>query len=125
MEIAGIAGEITVFSDRAGESRPARNRRRVPDPGDLRRRSETGREAAQRCLDRADVLPSADRALVVAVFRDGVSVHRLALLDDAPDVPQRAKREWAMGGDRACKSLTYKGLGRVRVCRDQNGNGEH
>lgn len=50
------------------------------DPRDLRRRTLDAREIADRCVERASLLDVAQRAAVVAVYRDGMTVKELAAL---------------------------------------------
>lgn len=63
-----------------------------PDPADLRRRSVTGREAAQVCIDRARHLQPHDRAALLAVYRDGMTVKDLAALQADNELGRRALR---------------------------------
>lgn len=53
---------------------------RSPDPRDLRRRSRAGRDAAQHCIELARLLRPGDRAALLAVYRDGMTVKDLAAL---------------------------------------------
>jgi hypothetical protein len=69
------------------------SRRRWADPQDLRRSVLGGREAVSRIVERSDFLPAGERELVRAVFRDGVTVKRLAMcgVGLAPDVERAAR----------------------------------
>lgn len=71
---------------------PAAKVRSRPDPADLRRRSVSGRDAAQRCIDRARHLQPSDRAALLAVYRDGMTVKDLAALHAESDLGTRALR---------------------------------
>ncbi|MBL8747310.1 MAG: hypothetical protein JNK58_13270 [Phycisphaerae bacterium] len=74
---------------------PPSSRRRPsgrPDPSDLRRRSTSGREAAQRCVELARHLRPHERATVLAVYRDGMTVKELAALQSIDGDPRSLRR---------------------------------
>lgn len=73
------------------EIRP-RTRRGAPDPIDLRRRTNSGREAARTCLERARLLPEGERAALTAVYRDGMTVKELSALRSTPARDPRSLR---------------------------------
>lgn len=99
----------------AGHSFASRN---LPDPPvDLRRRA--GREFAELLVARADALAAPDRALIRAVFREGLSVREVAELQAgaASSTPDDAQPGASAGTDPGARVRTLRRRVRALIAR--------